>query len=50
MYWPALLALIVATTATAPLGARYAHILPEKALKRAFAVLLAVIGVKMLLF
>jgi len=49
VYWPALLALIVATTATAPLGARYAHILPERALKRAFAMLLAVIGVKMLL-
>jgi len=49
VYWPALLALIIATTATAPLGARYAHRLPEKALKRAFAALLAVIGIKMLL-
>lgn len=49
VYWPALLGLIVATTATAPIGARYAHRLPETVLRRAFAVLLAVIGVKMLL-
>jgi uncharacterized membrane protein YfcA len=49
VYWPALLALTIATTATAPLGAHYAHRLPEKALRRAFAALLAVIGVNMLL-
>lgn len=49
VYWPALLALTLATTATAPVGAHYAHRLPEEALRRVFAVLLAVIGIKMLL-
>lgn len=40
--------LAVASVACAPLGARLAHALPPQVLKRAFAVLLAVIGMKML--
>lgn len=38
-----------ASVLTAPLGAKLAHTLPPKALKRAFALLLFVIGLKMLL-
>lgn len=40
--------LAVASVLTAPLGARLAHRLPPAVLKRLFAVLLAVIGAKML--
>jgi len=40
IYWPALLALVVASVLTAPLGARTAHRLPVKSLKRVFAYLL----------
>jgi uncharacterized membrane protein YfcA len=45
----AVASLAVASVLFAPLGARLAHALPPLALKRAFAVLLAVIGTKMLL-
>ena len=41
--------LAVASVATAPLGARLAHRLPPPLLKRAFASLLCVIGLKMLI-
>ncbi|MGH8442036.1 MAG: sulfite exporter TauE/SafE family protein [Nevskiaceae bacterium] len=45
---PAFAAIAVASVATAPLGARLAHRLPPRALRRAFAVLLVVIGVLLL--
>ena len=41
--------LAVASVLTAPLGARLAHTMSPRLLKRAFALLLAVIGVRMLL-
>jgi uncharacterized protein len=40
--------LAVASVLTAPLGARLAHRLPPRALKRAFALLLAIVGVSLL--
>jgi uncharacterized membrane protein YfcA len=40
IYWPALLVLALCSVMTAPLGARLAHILPVKTLKRIFAFLL----------
>jgi uncharacterized membrane protein YfcA len=40
IYWPALLVVSGMSVLTAPLGARCAHALPVKALKRAFAFLL----------
>ncbi len=49
VYWPAALVIIVATYFTAPLGARLAHALPVATLKRVFAVLLAIIGLRMVL-
>ena len=48
LYLPALLGIISASYITAPFGARLAHTLPIPVLKRIFAVLLLVIGVKML--
>lgn len=46
---PAFLGIVVASTASAPLGARLAHTISERALKRAFAVFLAVLGLRMML-
>jgi uncharacterized membrane protein YfcA len=40
IYWPALVVLALCSVLTAPLGARLAHILPVKTLKRIFAFLL----------
>ena len=40
IYWPALVVLAACSVMTAPLGARLAHKLPVKALKRVFAYLL----------
>ena len=48
VYWPAALALAAASAFTAPLGARLAHRLPVKALKRLFAVLLLALSLHML--
>ena len=45
---PAFAAIAVASVATAPIGARFAHRLPPRLLKRAFAVLLLVIGALLL--
>jgi len=45
---PAFAAIAVASVATAPVGARLAHRLPPRMLKRAFAVLLLSIGVTLL--
>jgi uncharacterized membrane protein YfcA len=40
IYWPALVVLAVFSVMTAPIGARVAHSLPVKTLKRIFAFLL----------
>lgn len=45
---PGFIAIAVASVSCAPLGARLAHQLPPTLLKKAFAALLAVIGLKML--
>lgn len=48
VYLPALAGIVCASVLTAPLGARLAHKLPVTRLKRVFAVLLLVMGVRML--
>jgi len=47
IYLPALLGVSLASVLTAPLGARLAHCLPVPRLKKLFALLLFVLGVKM---
>ena len=49
IYLPALLGIAAASVLTAPLGARLAHSLPIDKLKKAFALLLLVMGTKLLL-
>jgi uncharacterized membrane protein YfcA len=49
VYLPALLGISVVSVLTAPFGARLAHNLPVAMLKKGFAVLLIVMGTKMLL-
>ena len=49
IFWPALLGIVIASYLAAPLGAHLAHNLPIKSLKRTFAVLLSVVGVKLFL-
>lgn len=48
VYWPAALSILAASALAAPLGARLAHKLPLQTLKRIFAVVLAIIGLRML--
>jgi len=48
IYWPALAGIVSASYLTAPYGARLAHTLPVPVLKRIFAALLLILGVKML--
>lgn len=48
LYWPAALSIIAMTIFFAPLGARLAHYLPVSTLKRLFAILLAIVGIRML--
>jgi uncharacterized membrane protein YfcA len=48
VYLPALSGIAVASFCTAPLGARLAHRLPVSKLKKIFAILLLIIGTKML--
>lgn len=48
VYLPALAGIVVGSVLTAPLGARTAHRLPVRPLKRIFAVLLYVLAVRML--
>jgi hypothetical protein len=50
IYWPAFAGIVVASIFTAPLGARLAHRLPVKTLKRVFGVFLLVLAAKMLFF
>ena len=47
VYWPAVAAIVLASVPMAPLGARLAHHLPRATLQRVFAVLLVIIGAKM---
>jgi uncharacterized protein len=48
IYLPAFLGIVVMSILTAPIGARLAHRLPVKKLKRAFGVFLALLATKML--
>jgi len=48
IYWPAFIAIVIASVSLAPLGARLAHHLPALVLKRLFAILLAGLGLRML--
>jgi uncharacterized membrane protein YfcA len=50
IYWPAALAIMATGIFMAPVGAKLAHYWPPAKLKKAFAVLLTVLGIRMLLF
>ena len=49
LYWPAALIIIAMTVFFAPMGARLAHYLPISTLKRVFAVVLLIVGIRMLI-
>jgi uncharacterized membrane protein YfcA len=49
IFWPAVAGVVLASVPAAPLGARLAHYLPRATLQRLFALLLVIIGVKMIL-
>jgi uncharacterized membrane protein YfcA len=49
LYWPAALIIMTMTVFFAPLGARLAHYLPVRTLKRFFSILLLVVGIRMLM-
>jgi uncharacterized membrane protein YfcA len=49
IYLPALFGIVVTSVLSAPLGVRLAHSLPVNRLKRIFAVLLLVVGTRMLI-
>lgn len=49
LYWPAALIISAVTLFSAPLGARLAHYLPVRTLKRIFAIVLVLVGVRMLM-
>lgn len=49
VYWPAVVGILFASAPAAPLGARLAHTLPLPVLKRIFALLVLVVGTKLLL-
>lgn len=49
IYWPAVLAFAATSVFTAPLGAKLAHRIDQARLKRGFALLLALVGLKLLL-
>jgi uncharacterized protein len=48
LYWPAVAAVMAGSAFLAPLGARLAHALPVATLRRLFAAVVALIGVRML--
>jgi hypothetical protein len=48
IYWPAVLGIVLGSVPLAPAGAWLAHYLPRQLLQRGFALLLALIGVKMI--
>jgi uncharacterized protein len=47
VYWPAVLAMLIASMPIAPLGARLAHALPVALLKRLFGILLLLIAARL---
>lgn len=49
IYWPAVLLIALASVPLAPVGARLAHYLPRKTLQQVFAIILLLIGLKMIL-
>lgn len=49
LYWPAALIIMTMTIFFAPLGARLAHYLPVSILRRIFAIVLVIVGLKMLI-
>ena len=49
VYWPAFAGIVIASVLFAPVGARLAHRLPAAQLKRIFAILLYILGFRMLL-
>ncbi|MEN8107474.1 MAG: sulfite exporter TauE/SafE family protein [Pseudomonadota bacterium] len=48
VYWPAVAGIVLTSVLLAPLGARLAHYLPRQILQRMFAVLLVLVGLKMI--
>ena len=48
VYWPAVAAISLASVLAAPLGARFAHSMPQQHLKRVFALVLGVLGAWMI--
>lgn len=48
LYWPAAVAIITTAVIFAPIGARLTHVLPTSLLSKIFAVILAVVGIKIL--
>jgi uncharacterized membrane protein YfcA len=48
VYWPAVAGVMLASVVLAPAGARLAHHLPQQTLQHVFALLLVIIGLKML--
>ncbi|MFV1974110.1 MAG: TSUP family transporter, partial [Thiohalobacterales bacterium] len=49
LYWPAIGGIIITSVLLAPLGAWLAHYLPRRILQQVFAVLLAIVGLKLVL-
>lgn len=50
IYWPAFAGIGIASVLFAPLGAKLAHALPVATLRKFFALLLAALGVRLLLY
>lgn len=50
IYWPAFFGIVLASYFTAPIGAKLAHQLPVKTLKRFFGIFLIILAIKMLFF
>ena len=48
VYWPAVISIAPLSVCCAPLGAALSHRLPERMLRRLFACLLVIVGIKML--
>jgi uncharacterized membrane protein YfcA len=49
VYWPAVLGVVMGSVLSAPWGVRLAHTLPVATLKRLFAIIVVLIGIRMLL-
>ncbi|PLA74612.1 hypothetical protein CYQ88_04690 [Hydrogenovibrio sp. SC-1] len=50
LYWPAFIGITLASFFTAPMGARLTHQLPANTLRKAFAILLFILAIKMFWF